>query len=172
MGSLLDAWRERPLWARWVLTLVGFAVVGTIAVIVFTNENGKDDGPQPESPAEVREANRESQLVVEQDQAPHTVRLAVGASAQAALTRAIADNMRARIARREIDGPMEGARCAPSGSGESATTQGFRCTVTAAHVGYPFAGVVDHRTGAITWCKRDPAPSAQTAVPLSPRCDA
>ena len=158
-----------PLWVRWVLSLAVAADL-VVALVLFVQSHSSD-APAPESQAAVAEQNRESEILVAQDQAPHSVSLRSGATPAQALERAIKAEMNFLIAHQVLDGPLQSSKCTATGRrGESKL--GFSCTVVAANVNYPFLGVVDVRSRQLTYCKRDPAPIASENVPLSPRCSA
>jgi len=167
--SRLAAVRHPPLWLRYVLAVIVFG--GAFFALVIA-EQGSHGGPQyNENPATEAQANRESEIVVEQDQAPHTTGLEGTAAPAVALARAISLDMARRIRRNELQGPLQHASCRPSGGGH-ASRRAFRCAVEAGDVSYPFLGVVDVSARQITWCKRDPPPVPSQNVPVSRRCRA
>jgi hypothetical protein len=168
--------RHPPLWARWLLTILAFAVL-IVAIGVLVRSAGSGGGgisgsARSEAAAEA-EANREGQIVVAQDQAPHGAPLRAGAAAQIALTRAIATDVNDRIEHGALTGPLQSVHCQVSGA-PHAERRPFRCTVRSAGIAYPFLGVLDERTHELTWCKVDPPPvaNAPLEVPVSPRCRA
>jgi hypothetical protein len=124
-----------------------------------------------ENPAAAVQANREGEILVAQDQTPHAARLSPRAAPGAALNRAIRADMAKLIAQAELDGPLQSSSCTPTGPSRAAKL-GFRCSVQADGISYPFVGVVDARARMITYCKRDPPPVPSQNVPLSPRCTA
>jgi len=158
-----------PLWARWLLSLLGFAVL--ILLVWIAARGGGGGSSLPERSAEV-EANREGQVVIAEDQAPHTAPLRSGTSARVALEFAISADVRNRIRHGELTGAFQSVRCAvgPTRAGRRA----YSCTGRVAGVTYPFLGVVNERARELTWCKRDPPPvsNAPLAVPISRRCRA
>jgi hypothetical protein len=160
-----------PLWARWLLTLLGFCVLALAVWIALRAVN--DAGPSQSERAANQEANRESQIVIEEDQAPHTSTLRSTAGARHQLQLVIGADLRGRIRHGSLSGPVEGVHCFAAAAGRSARLP-FRCTARAAGVSYPFLGVVDMRARALTWCKVDPPPIAggPQEVPVSPRCRA
>jgi hypothetical protein len=163
--------RKPPLWMQWLLTILAFAVL--IAAISVGVHAVNDSASSSSEQSAALEANQESQIVLEEDEAPHSARLVRGARTQIALQRAISADMRVRIRTEGIPGPLQGVRCAPLG-GNHAGRQAFRCIARADAVAYPFSAVVDRRAGALTWCKVDPPPQAggPQEVPVSPRCQA
>ena len=160
---------KAPLWARWLLTLVGFAVLILLIWIAVRNGGGAS-APEPSSETE---ANRESRIVIAEDQAPHTYRLRRGTNARVALELAIATDVRQRIHQSQLTGPLQRVRCTPAGPAHTGRRP-FRCAARAAGLDYPFLGVVDELVRELTWCKRDPAPvsNAPLSVPISRRCRA
>ncbi len=158
---------QLPLWLRWVLAVAFFASLGlTAVIIVHANSTVSTAGTQ----AEVQ-ANEVGRVVVSQDQAPHTAPLRAGASPRAALTAAIAGDVRARIATRDLTGPLQSVTCSP-GRTQHRGRRPFVCAVTAASIRYVFYGVADRRARLLTWCKEDAVAEAGLTVPLSPRCEA
>jgi hypothetical protein len=69
-----------------------------------------------------------------------------------------------------IDGPIRSSSCRTAGG--TSTRLLFRCQVTASaqHVTYPFDGVVQPGSGAITYCRRVAPPVPSMNVPISKRC--
>lgn len=176
LAQFARAARHPPLWARWLLTILAFVVL-IVAVGVLVRSAGSGGGgisgsARSEAAAEA-EANREGQIVVAQDQAPHVAPLRSGVAAQVALTRAIATDVNNRIEHGALTGPLQSVHCRASGS-PHAGRRPFRCTVRSAGIAYPFLGVLDERARELTWCKVDPSPvaNAPLEVPVSPRCRA
>lgn len=155
-----------PLWLRWVLSLAVFSAL-IVALIRLVDNNGSPAQATTSNSAVVQQ-NEQAEAVVAADQAPHTTRLQAGAAPAAALDHAVRADMAAKIARRELDGPLQRSSCAPAGGTKAKL--GFRCTVQAGGVAYPFVGVVDVAAREITYCKRDPPPVPSENVPVSPRC--
>lgn len=166
LGRLALAARHPPLWARWVLTVLVFAVL-FIVVRAIVRSGGS---PAPERSAEVQ-ANQEGEVVIAEDQAPHTAPLGPGAPVQAALVRAITADTLGRIRHGELTGPFQGVSCRAAGASHSGRRP-FHCTARAASLAYPFFAVADEREHLLTWCKRDPPPTSDAPlnVPLSTRC--
>jgi len=160
------------LWARWLLTLLGFIVL--IVAIVVGVHAANDSSESSERTAALKAA-RESQVLVEQDQAPHTASLSPGAATQAALQRAIGADMANLIHIGQLPGPLHGVRCTPAGASRAAR-QAFNCTASAGaeSIPYPFVGVADIRARQLTWCKVDASPisGGPQEVPVSSRCRA
>jgi hypothetical protein len=144
------------------------AIVLMVALVVYVNGHNTDSPPSS-NPAAAVQANREAEILVAQDQAPHVVTLPAGLRPGVALLRVLRADMSRRISQGQIDGPVQKAVCRPAGAGP---TRAFSCTVEAAHVTYPFLGVVDSEARRITYCKRDPPPAPSDDVPVSRRCRA
>jgi hypothetical protein len=159
-------WLRLPLWARWGLSLI-VAIALVVALVVFVDRHNNDN-LAPESPTAALRANREAEIVVSQDQAPHVVKLAATIPPKAAFTRVIRAEMNNLLAHGEIDGPFDRVTCATAGSGPGVT--GYRCTGEADDVNYIFLGVTDQRAHRITYCKRDPPPIPSENIPISRRC--
>jgi hypothetical protein len=64
-------------------------------------------------------------------------------------------------------------RCAQAGSPQAGRSP-FRCTVRSAGIAYTFLAVLDQRTRALTWCKRDLPPTTESPLytEISGRCRA
>ncbi len=171
LGRLALAARHPPLWARWLLTIFAFAVLILAAMIVIhDNSEGTSSPTKSEREAEV-EANREGNVVIEEDQAPHTAPLRGGAPPLIALERVIAGDARGRVQAGNLTAPFQGVHCKAKGA--VGPNQTFSCTVHAAGVAYPYLAVFDKRTRQFTWCKVDPPPvSGAPEVPVSARCRA
>lgn len=169
LGQLALAARHPPLWARWLLTILAFAILILAAVVVIhDNSEGTSAPTKSEREAEV-EANRESNVVIEEDQAPHTARLATGVATLTTLERAISNDAHSRIQAGNLTGPFQSVHC--EAKRVAAANRTFHCTVNAASVKYPYLAVLDERTRQLTWCKLDPPPTGSAPeVPVSPRC--
>jgi len=159
------ALRGIPLWARWLGTLLAFALL-IFAIHTVVRTSGASSEASPEA-----EINRVSEIVIAQDQSPHTAPLLPGDRARSGLQSAIAADVRDRIRREELTGPLQSVRCAPSGPPQ-AGRRPYICTVRSAAIDFSFLGVVDERAGTLTWCKRDPPPAsnAPPTAPISSRC--
>jgi len=172
--DLLRALRSLPLWLRWLLTIAFYAalVVAVVAVVRGGGGSGGGSASASEARAEA-EANRVARVAIGDDEAPHSARARAGVSARAALADAIAADVRARIRHRALGGPLQGVRCAAPGRALRGRRE-MRCTVRSGGVSYPFVGVLDGRSGELTWCKIDPPAVAgePLEVPVSGRCRA
>jgi hypothetical protein len=160
-----------PLWARWLLTILGFAALTVAIVIVIHAVN--DSGASASERSAALEANREGQIVIAEDQAPQTSPLPSGAPTQVALQHAIGVDVDNRIRHGALTGPLQDVRCATAGPPHSGR-QAFHCTARAAAIEYPFLGVADEHAHRLTWCKVDPPPvsNGPQEVPVSARCRA
>ncbi len=165
LGGLARTVRGTPLWARWLLTLLAFALL-IVAIRTVVRTSGASSEASPEA-----EINRVSEIVIAQDQAPHTAPLLPGETARSGLQSAIAADARNRIRRAELTGPLQSVRCAPSGPPQ-AGRRPFSCTVRSAGIAFSFLGVVDERAETLTWCKRDPPPTIASppTAPISSSC--
>ncbi len=169
LRRLALAARHPPLWARWLLTIFAFAAA-TLAVVVFVHDHSEGTSAPTKSEREAEvEANREGNVVIEEDQAPHTARLGAGVATLAALERAISDDAHGRVRSGNLTGPFQSVHCATKGA--VGANRAFRCTVHAASVAYSYLAVLNTRTRELTWCKVDPPPfSGAPEVPLTARC--
>ncbi len=155
-----------PLWARWTLSLT-VAVVLAVALVVFVDAHNNNNLATVNPTAALR-ANREADIVVAQDQAPHVVNLGPGTPAREGFTRTVRAEMNQLLVHGEIQGPLDRVTCAVTGSASGVT--GYRCIGEANDVNYVFEGVIDHRARRITYCKRDPPPVPSQTIPISRRC--
>ncbi|MFZ0040202.1 MAG: hypothetical protein WAK93_02770 [Solirubrobacteraceae bacterium] len=161
-----NLWLRLPLWVRWAISGV-IAVIVIVALILFVDRHNNNDLATL-SPAANARANREAEIVVSQDQAPHVLKLKAGVAGKQAFTKAIRAAMTQLLAKGQIDGPFDRVSCRHTGSSPGHTR--YACTGKADDVNYPFVGVIDERAGQITYCKRDPPPVPSENIPLSPRC--
>jgi hypothetical protein len=161
------AYLTLPLWQRFALAGV-IAVVLLVAMVIFIDNNNTNSNPSLNEAGEVR-ANREAEILVKQDQAPHSIRLERGVAPAAALERALHARMAAQVADGVIDGPLRAAKCTATGAA-SGGRRPFSCTIVVGQVTYPFVGVVDVSARQVTYCKRDPPPAPSDNVPVSARC--
>jgi hypothetical protein len=155
-----------PLWLRWVLSVL-VAVVVLILVVRFVDTHNSD-ATASQSPAAEAQANREGEIVVAQDQAPHVAALKAGVVPAAGIAHAVRADINHQINQGILNGPLQRTRC--SALRPRAGALPFSCTVVAANVNYPFLGVVDVRARRITYCKRDPPPVPTENIPVSRRC--
>jgi hypothetical protein len=158
-----------PLWLQWVLSIVVAAAV-IVALVRFVQSNTANQ-LTTENASGVAQSNREAEILVAEDQAPHTERLPGHTAAAAAINRAVRADISTMINDGSLDGPLQHSACAPTRPPAKAG-QIFSCTVAAAGISYPFVGVVDARARTIVFCKRDPPPVPSQNVPLSPHCTA
>ena len=159
-----------PLWARWVLaSAVGLVVIATIVIAV---DRAGPEGVASESATEA-EVNRIADVAIAEDQAPHLAGLAADSSPMSALERAIAHDVRQRVADEQMVGPLQSVTCKPNGAA-SAGRIPYRCTIRSAGITYQFVAVVDERRHRLAWCKVDPLPTSEAGmeVPVSPVCRA
>lgn len=170
LGRFALAARHPPLWARWLLAILGFAILIVAIRILTSGGEGSSSPTQSERAAEV-EANREAQIVIEEDQAPHSAPLRSGIPVRVALELAITTDAHNRILHGELTGPLQSVRCGPPGPLRGGR-RALRCSAHANGISYPFVGVVEQRTRRLTWCKVDPPPTGGLTpeIPVSPRC--
>ena len=163
------AYLRLALWQRFALSLLVAAVL-VVALVLYVNANNTN-APTSTNAAAAVQANRDAEILVAQDQAPHTVALRRGQSAVVGLEAAVHARMAKQVSSGAIDGPVRPARCRPAGPTTS-SRRPFSCAIVSGNVTYPFLGVVDTAGRRITYCKRDPPPVASDDVPVSARCRA
>ncbi len=170
MSSWQRAVQPPPLWLRWVLAIAVAAALAT-AIVIAIHRAGPE-APSTEAGAEA-EVNRVSDIVITEDQAPHSASLPPGLAPAAALHQAIASDVHQRIAHAQLTGPLESIACKAAGTG-SAGRDPYNCAVRSAGITYKFLAVVDPSQRRLTWCKVDPPPVAGDGeeVPVSASCKA
>jgi len=165
--------RKPPLWARFALAL-GVAAILILALILFVNHetNGVPSEAPVNSPNAIVEQNREDQIIVRDQQAPHIASVKPGTAPAVGLKTAIVAYLASQIKTGKMAGPLSAAAssCAPAAGGTSGRVT-LRCSIVTANVTYPFYGVVEPANGQITFCQRVPPPVyGMDDVPLSRRC--
>ena len=154
--------------------MLPFAVAAAvvIALVVFVNYETNDVSAIAgvTSPNAIREQNREDTILVQQQQAPHVVKLKAGQSPVSGVHAAVVGYMTHQINVGSMDGPIKSSSCRPAGG--TSSRQVFHCQVTASaqNVTYPFDGVVQPPSGVITYCQRVAPPVPSMNVPVSRRC--
>ena len=116
------------MWARWVLAIL--VAVAVIASIVIAVNRAGPEGATSEAGAEA-EANRLADIAITEDEAPHSASLPPGSEPTAALERAIARDVRQRIAGGQLTGPLQGVTRSAAGTGSSGRDP-YSCTVHSA----------------------------------------
>ncbi|HEY2260301.1 MAG TPA: hypothetical protein VGH45_11340 [Solirubrobacteraceae bacterium] len=163
------AYLRLALWQRFALA--GLVTVALLVALVVFVQNNNTDTPRSSNPAADLQANREAEILVAQDQAPHTAPLPAGPRPAQAAARVVRASVERRIARGELSGPLRQTGCRVGGGGRRAR-RAFSCTAVAGSVSYLFVGVIEESARLITYCKRDPPPAPSDNVPVSPRCRA
>jgi hypothetical protein len=170
----MSSWRRAawlpPIWARWALGTV--LAVAVLAAIVIAVDRAGPEVNTSEAGAEA-EVNRVSDIAITEDQAPHSADLPSGSAPASALERAIAGDVRHRIADEQLTGPLQGISCKAAGAGRGGRDP-YSCSVRSAGISYSFDAVVDMRGRRLTWCKIDPPPGTEAApeIPVSASCRA
>jgi hypothetical protein len=155
---------------QWLIPFAVAAIV-VLALVLFVNHE-TTGVPQiaTVSPSAAKEENRVDTILVRQQQAPHTARLAVGESAVKELRSSITTWMTHQISLGNMNGPIKRLACRTT-AGSTSARMVYSCDLTAsAALTYPFDGVIERSTGAITWCQRVTPPIPSMNVPVSPRC--
>ena len=138
------------------------------AMVLFVRGHNTDSSPLVGG-AGVQRANLESDTLIAEDQAPHTVRLVGRSAPRAAIENVVRSRMAEQIRLGTISGPLGPVGCHPAGQA-TGTRRPFACTAVAAGVRYLYAGVVLTGGRQVTLCKRDLPPAGAPAVPVSLRC--
>jgi hypothetical protein len=156
-----------PLWFRWLLSLVVFTALAAGLVLAL---RGSDSSSQNQDASALLRANQQGRSFLVRDQSPRSASLAKGVGVRQALQTAIAADMRSRVRRGQLSGPLQAVRCLPASSARP--RRPYRCVARTASFGYPFFAVSDRRRSQLTWCKYDAVPAGQGPVAVSPRCRA
>jgi hypothetical protein len=150
-----------------LLVLVGAA----LALLVPAIERGKRAGAHRLA-AQNAAALRAETARLRADQRPHTLHVAAGRSAVAALEAGITADARARVRHHTISGTVLGTSCEASPAYDALYPQSrvYKCfvTTTTGHqgvlpgdrfgTGYPFVATVYTRSRVVIWCKENPRP--------------
>ncbi len=158
------------MWLQWLLPF-SIAALVVVALVVFVHHQ-TNDVPQianVTSKSAIVEQNREDTLIVQQQQAPHVVKLRVGQPGEVGLRAAVVKYINSQVSHGAMPGPVKSSVCRTLTGGTTAR-QLFRCDVTAADVTYPFDGVVEPAASAITYCQRVAPPVPSMNIPVSKRC--
>jgi hypothetical protein len=165
---------------------IGAAVLFVLAALIVlvgipaVKDDNRRTAERERAAAQARLAQRLRLIAAEQR--PHHAKAAptddVGSrrALVGRLEASVLADARARVRAGDLKGPIRRVDCAPgrrSGAGgvvpenePSRTRAGYECTAVTsdipghrgASVGYPFKGVVDFRSGRLTWCKANPPP--------------
>jgi hypothetical protein len=155
---------------QWLIPFAVAAVVVLALVLIVHHETNSVPQIASINPNAVREQSREDTILVEQQQAPHHAVLKAGTSAVSALRSSITTWMTHQISLGNMNGPIKKLSCRTT-AGSTAGRQVYRCALTAsAALTYPFDGVIQRSTGAITWCQRVAPPVPSMNVPVSRSC--
>jgi hypothetical protein len=166
--------RRQPLWARYVVT---FAIAGILfaALIIFVSHNQQPltEAPASSNKAQAQATQRQDTELVEQQQAPHVVKLAKRMSATSAASSAVHAYMAREVSHGFIAGPVDGMATCQATGGSSARKR-FRCHVTSGQkltkLLYPFDAVVQPRAAKVTYCQVVTPPYPLTEIPLKAAC--
>ena len=161
-----NQWARIPLAVRWGMSLlVGAALVVALVILVSAHTH---TGLAHIRAKAARQQDQQAQILIGQDQAPHTVALPSAGSAKTALEAGVRAEMRHRIATGNVDGPLQGLACGVSGHHGAET--GYHCIAKAADVNYPFLAVADPGAHRIAFCKKDFPPAPGENIPVSLSC--
>jgi len=108
----------RPaLWLQWVLSFVvaGAVILGLVRFV----ESNTANQVTTENASGEAQANREAEILVAEDETPHTVLLPAHTVAAVAVNRAIRADITTMIDQGSLDGPLQHSKCSTVGySGE------------------------------------------------------
>jgi hypothetical protein len=164
--------QQLSLWARWAAAIV-VAIAVIAGVVIAVNRAGPEGVAASEGGAEA-EVSREADIAISGDQAPHTATLHAGAAPAPALQQAISGDVRRRIGKSLLSGPLQTVSCTAAGAASGGRAP-YHCTVRSAGISYLFLAVVDEPERRLTWCKVDSPPVGAASgpeIPISASCKA
>ena len=159
------------MWLQWALALAAAAGL-VVALVVFVNkENATANMPAPVTkPSAIAAENRQADVIMRQQQAPHHSRLRRGTRPAQALRDAVLAYLSSQIRTGAMNGPITGSSCVAAAS-STAARQVLRCNMVTANVTYPFDGVVEPARGLITFCQVvQPPVYGMYHIPISKNC--
>jgi hypothetical protein len=167
--------RQWPLWVRYAIAFVSAAII-FVALVIYVHDHSSQAEGLPASPnkAQAAATQQEDRIVVEQQQAPHTVKVTSAAAPATAASSAVYAYMDNQVNHGFISGPIDGrASCSAAGGTKSRLL--FDCKVEAGtkvtRLKYPFKAVVSPAAARVTYCQvvTSPDPSIPSP-PLSAAC--
>jgi hypothetical protein len=159
---------QPPLWAKWVISFAVVIVAMTALVIFVDRHNSNASNGLPLTAAGRASSNRLAVILADQEQAPHLVKPAAGATQTTAIAHAIRVQMNGLINDQQAGPPVATPRCNTT-TGTTAI-HGFSCSDLAGGQYFDFVGVIDTSTRVVTVCEREPPPQGTQSVPISKRC--
>lgn len=159
-------WSRIPLVWRWVVCLIVGAVL-VLLLVAFVNHHNSN-GEVTVSRAKLRQEAAQDTIIVQQEQAPHVVRVTSAAGAQTALVLQVRRLMQRQVTAALLPGPLQRVRCWEHARHGSLV--GFHCSAQAADISYPFVAVYTPSAHRAVFCKKVYAPVASENIPVSPRC--
>jgi hypothetical protein len=172
--SVSSAILRLPLWLRYAIA-ISTATIIFVALVIYVHDHQAQSEGLPASPSRAQAAQEQKQdeVVIGQQQAPHVVRLATGTAplqaARAAVHRYVTD----QVSQSQVAGPVDGPATCTAGGG-SPTRLLFHCNVragsAATQLRYPFVAVVVPSAARVTYCQVVTPPYPVKAVPISAAC--
>ncbi len=159
-------WSRIPLAMRWALCLLVGAVLIVLLVAFVSHNNG--NGEATLSKAKLKQEYAQDTILVHQEQAPHTIRVASAAAAQTRLAMAVRGLMVRQVDANLIPGPVQRVRCWENA--RRGALLGYHCSAEANDISYPFLAVYTPSAHHAVFCKKVYAPVASENIPVSPRC--
>jgi hypothetical protein len=159
-------WSRIPLAVRWAVCLLVGAVLIVLLVVYVSNHNG--NGEAPISKAKLKQENAQDTILVQQQQAPHALRVDSTAAARTTLVAGVGRLMRQQVTDNTLPGPVQRVRCWESA--RQGSKVGFHCSAKADDISYPFLAVYTPSAHRAVFCKKVYAPVASENIPVSRRC--
>jgi hypothetical protein len=151
---------------RWALCLVVAAVLVALLVGFVSHHNG--NGEATVSKTRLKQEYAQDTIIVDQEQAPHTVRADSTSAARMRLVVGVRSLMRRQVVANILPGPVQGVGCWENA--RSGARIGYHCSAKAGDISYPFLAVYTPQTHRAVFCKKVYAPVASENIPVSSRC--
>jgi hypothetical protein len=124
-----------------------------VVIVVFVQNHRQYGGEAPVPQKQVRIEEKQAYETIKQTQAPHTTKLAPGATATKGAQQAITKWIDHQTKIGAMGGPVKDASCTPV-SGTGSDRIALKCTIKASDVSYDFRGVVQPKSGKVTYCQK------------------
>ena len=159
-------WSRIPLALRWGVCLIVGAAVIVLLVSFVSHNNG--NGEATLSKSKLKQEYAQDTILVHQEQAPHSVRVASGSAAGATLVVHVRRLLQHQVTANILPGPVQRVRCWENA--RRGGRIGYHCSAKADDIAYPFVAVYTPRTRRAVFCKKVYAPVASEDIPVSSRC--
>ncbi len=165
-------YRRLPLWFQWGFPFAIAIGVVALVIIFVANHQGQNGSEASVSTSAAKAEYKIGAAAMRQQQAPHTAKLAAGATASSALEHAIRTWVDGQTKIGALNGPVKDASCAELPALSTSARIAVKCTIKAADVTYDFRGVAQPKLAKATFCQKIEYPPSygEPTYPLSPVC--